>query len=69
VEWKSYTVDHPVELGTLELDAGKPAEFTRSLADGNYTLIISDPKTGAATSVAFSVGWSGIGTTARYPTR
>lgn len=65
--WKSYTVDHPVELGTLDLSAGKPAAFTRSLADGDYTLIVSDRKTGAASSVAFSVGWSGIGTTAAIP--
>jgi uncharacterized protein YfaS (alpha-2-macroglobulin family) len=65
--WRSYTVDHPVELAKLALDGGGPTEFTRSLADGDYTLIISDPNTGAATSVAFSIGWSGLGTSAATP--
>lgn len=65
--WKSYNVDHPVELGQLDLGGGNPTVFTRSLDDGDYTLIINDPKSGAATSVAFSVGWAGIGTNAATP--
>jgi uncharacterized protein YfaS (alpha-2-macroglobulin family) len=65
--WKSYSVDHPVELGKLDLAASGPVNFSRSLPDGNYTLIVADPKTGAASSVAFSVGWSGLGTAAATP--
>jgi uncharacterized protein YfaS (alpha-2-macroglobulin family) len=65
--WHSYTVDHPVELTTLTLAGGIPTGFARSLPDGDYTLIAADPKTGAATSIAFSVGWSGLGTTASTP--
>jgi uncharacterized protein YfaS (alpha-2-macroglobulin family) len=65
--WKSYSVDHPVELGKLDLAASGPVNFSRALPDGNYTLILSDPKTKAATSVAFAVGWSGLGTAAATP--
>jgi uncharacterized protein YfaS (alpha-2-macroglobulin family) len=64
--WHSYTVDHPVELTQQALDAS-PTEFSRSLPDGDYTIIAADPQTGAATSVAFSVGWSGLGTSASTP--
>ncbi len=65
--WRSYTVDHPVELAKLALNGHGPTAFTRSLNDGDYTLIISDPQTGAATSAAFSVGWAGIGTASATP--
>ncbi len=65
--WHSYTVDHPVELTSLTLAGDTPTDFTRSLPDGDYTLIAADSKTGAATSIAFSVGWSGLGTTASTP--
>ncbi len=65
--WRSYTLDHPVELSKLDVAAGEPANVTRSLPDGDYTLIVSDPATGAASSLAFSVGWSGIGTAASTP--
>jgi uncharacterized protein YfaS (alpha-2-macroglobulin family) len=65
--WRSYTVDHPVELGKLDLPAGRPTQFTRTLPDGDYTLILADPKTGAATSLAFTVGWAGIGNAAAIP--
>jgi uncharacterized protein YfaS (alpha-2-macroglobulin family) len=65
--WRSYTVDHPVELGKLDLPAGQPTPFARTLPDGDYTLILADTKTGAATSIAFSVGWSGISNAAATP--
>jgi uncharacterized protein YfaS (alpha-2-macroglobulin family) len=65
--WHSYTVDHPVELTSLAPAGDTPTDFARSLPDGDYTLIAADPKTGAATSIAFSVGWSGLGTTASTP--
>jgi uncharacterized protein YfaS (alpha-2-macroglobulin family) len=65
--WRSYTVDHPVELSKLALGGNGPTAFTRTLSDGDYTLIVSDPRSGAATSVAFSVGWAGIGAAAATP--
>jgi uncharacterized protein YfaS (alpha-2-macroglobulin family) len=65
--WHSYTVDHPVELGKLDLAAGAVTPFSRNLPDGDYTLIVADPVSGAATSVAFSVGWSGLGEAAATP--
>ena len=65
--WQSYDVDHPVELSNLALAGAAPTGFSRTLPDGDYTLIISDPKTGAASSVQFNVGWSGIGSNASTP--
>ena len=65
--WRNYTVDHPVELGKLDLPGTNPLQFSRTLPDGDYTLILSDPQTGAATSFAFTVGWSGISTAASTP--
>jgi uncharacterized protein YfaS (alpha-2-macroglobulin family) len=65
--WHSYTVDHPVALTQLALDGGGPTEVSRALPDGDYTIIAADPRTGAATSVAFSVGWSGLGASASTP--
>jgi uncharacterized protein YfaS (alpha-2-macroglobulin family) len=65
--WHSYTVDHPVELGKLDLAGDAATPFSRGLPDGDYTLIVADPVSGAASSVAFSVGWSGLGEAAATP--
>ena len=49
--------DFPVESGNLSVAANAPAGLDFQKDWGRYRLEISDPRTGAATSVRFRVGW------------
>jgi len=49
--------DSPVDSGDLSVAANKPAELSFRKDWGRYRLEISDPRSGAATSVRFRVGW------------
>ena len=49
--------DRPIEAGGLDVGADQPAVLARSLPPGRYRWEISDPATGAQSSLRFHVGW------------
>jgi uncharacterized protein YfaS (alpha-2-macroglobulin family) len=49
--------DEPLETGTIDIAAGRPAAFSRTLPAGRYRWEISDAPSGAQTSLRFHVGW------------
>jgi uncharacterized protein YfaS (alpha-2-macroglobulin family) len=49
--------DSPVDSGDLSVAANAPAGLEFQKEWGRYRLEVSDPRTGAATSVRFRVGW------------
>ncbi|MBV9863513.1 MAG: alpha-2-macroglobulin family protein [Alphaproteobacteria bacterium] len=49
--------DEPVEAGTFDIGSGDPAALSRTMAPGRYRWEVTDPATGAATSLRFHVGW------------
>jgi alpha-2-macroglobulin len=49
--------DRPVEAGTLDVAADKPARLSRQLPAGRYRWEVSDARTGARSSLRFRVGW------------
>ncbi|WP_374446787.1 alpha-2-macroglobulin [Stella sp.] len=58
-EWKYRAVvqDRRQEAGALAVAQTLPAAFERTLAAGRWRLDVFDPKTGAASSFRFRVGW------------
>ena len=55
----TYTTEEAVDQGTVDTPAGTPAMLSQHLRWGDYRLIVSDTRSGAASSVRFSVGWGG----------
>jgi hypothetical protein len=49
--------DRPIEAGTLDIAADAPAVLARGLPAGRYRWEVSDPATGAQSSLRFHVGW------------
>src|SRR5207244_3099825 len=49
--------DQPIETGALDVGADAPATLSRSLPEGRYRWEISDPASGAQSSLRFHVGW------------
>lgn len=49
--------DRPIEAGTLEVGAAAPANLSRNLPAGRYRWEVTDPASGAQTSLRFHVGW------------
>lgn len=49
--------DIPVETGTIDVAADKPATLSRNLPAGRYRLEASDGNSGAQSSLRFKVGW------------
>jgi uncharacterized protein YfaS (alpha-2-macroglobulin family) len=49
--------DQPIETGALDVAAGAPATLSRTLPEGRYRWEISDPASGAQSSLRFHVGW------------
>lgn len=58
-QWRYRTTidDRSVESGDLDVAAGAPAKLGFMRDWGYYRLEVSDPETGAATSVRFRFGW------------
>ena len=52
------TVDTDIAGGTFDVGAEQPAELARKLDWGDYRMIVSDPSSGTASSIDFSVGWA-----------
>ncbi len=51
-----------VDTGVLQVSASQPALVSRRFSDwGRFRLDVTDPATGAATSVRFHAGWYGAG--------
>jgi uncharacterized protein YfaS (alpha-2-macroglobulin family) len=51
--------------GAFDIGAGDPATLAETLPWGSYRLTVSDPATGASTSIGFWSGWSGANDGAR----
>jgi uncharacterized protein YfaS (alpha-2-macroglobulin family) len=49
--------DRPMEAGVTSVGAEEPAVLARSLPAGRYRWEVSDPATGAQSSLRFHVGW------------
>lgn len=61
--------DNSVDSGTLDIVSGEPAQLSFQRDWGRYRLEVSDPRTGAATSVRFRVGWFSSSVSADVPDR
>ncbi|HEX5325486.1 MAG TPA: alpha-2-macroglobulin, partial [Acetobacteraceae bacterium] len=62
-----HTVDEPIFNGSLDVPADAPGVVTQALDWGHYRLVVSDPATGAASSVRFDVGWAATAGNADTP--
>ncbi len=49
--------DRPIEAGSLDVGADMPAALARPLPAGRYRWEVTDPATGAQSSLRFHVGW------------
>ena len=54
---KSHIRSQPIEAGTLDIAADDPAILARQLPAGRYRWEVSDPASGAQSSLRFHVGW------------
>ncbi len=64
-----YTTEDAVADGTFDVAADRPAELVQSPGWGDYRMIVSEPSSGAKSSVAFSVGWGSSSADADLPDR
>jgi uncharacterized protein YfaS (alpha-2-macroglobulin family) len=65
--WHFHTVDHPVASGDLAVGETAPAALAQPVEWGSYRLTVSDPESGAATSVRFYAGWGQTSQSAETP--
>ncbi len=56
-----HVVDDPVDSGTIDVPADRPAAFSHPVEWGDYRLVVVDPATQVASSVRFSAGWASAG--------
>ena len=56
-----HVVDVPLDSGTIDVPADRPAQFSHQADWGDYRLVVTDPQTQAATSVRFTSGWETTG--------
>jgi len=66
-EWR-YTTQVRTRIvagGTFNIDAANPAMLAETLPWGSYRLTVTDPASGASTSVGFWSGWAGANDGAR----
>src|SRR5204862_4956948 len=49
--------DQPIETGALDIAGDTPAALSRNLPAGRYRWEVSDPASGAQSSLRFHVGW------------
>jgi alpha-2-macroglobulin len=54
---KSNIHSQPIDTGTIDVAADAPANLSRQLPPGRYRWEVSDPGTGAQSSLRFHVGW------------
>ncbi len=56
--WEVYSRDIPVTSGTIDVEADKLAVVSQTQSWGRYRLIVTDPTTGAASSISYYSGWA-----------
>jgi uncharacterized protein YfaS (alpha-2-macroglobulin family) len=54
---KSHIRSQPIDAGTLDVAADRPATLARQLPAGRYRWEVADPASGAQSSLRFHVGW------------
>jgi alpha-2-macroglobulin len=54
---KSHIRSQPIEAGTIDVPADAPASLARQLPAGRYRWEVTDPASGAQSSLHFHVGW------------
>src|SRR6202035_3816388 len=54
---KSHIRSQPIDAGTVDVGADAPANLARQLPAGRYRWEVTDPATGAQSSLRFHVGW------------
>jgi hypothetical protein len=66
--WRRTGRDVPINAGALNVAADKFAEITQEkMKSGDYRLIVTDPASGAESSMRFYVGWGGGANDANTP--
>lgn len=56
-DYEVQVVDHSLAGGSLDVTAEAPLALTQKVEAGRYRLEITDPQTGAASSLRFHAGW------------
>src|SRR5580704_14277642 len=54
---KSHNRSQPIDAGTIDVPTDAPANLARQLPAGRYRWEVTDPASGAQSSVRFHVGW------------
>ena len=54
---KSHIRSQPIDAGTIDVSANGPASLARQLPAGRYRWEVTDPSSGAQSSLRFRVGW------------
>jgi hypothetical protein len=54
---KSHIRSQPIDAGTIDIPAGAPTTLARQLPAGRYRWEVTDPSSGAQSSLRFHVGW------------
>ncbi|MBV9202994.1 MAG: alpha-2-macroglobulin family protein, partial [Alphaproteobacteria bacterium] len=54
---KSHIRSQPIDTGAIDVSAGAPAILARQLPAGRYRWEVTDPASGAQSSLRFRVGW------------
>lgn len=54
---KSHIRSQPIDTGTIDIPADAPASLARQLPAGRYRWEVTDPASGAQSSLRFRVGW------------
>ena len=55
--YKSHIRSQPIDTGTANVDNSGPAKLARQLPPGRYRWEVTDPASGAQSSLRFHVGW------------
>src|SRR5207302_6337247 len=54
---KSHIRSQPIDTGAIDIPAGMPVSLARQLPAGRYRWEVTDPASGAQSSLRFHVGW------------
>src|SRR5207248_10022999 len=54
---KSHIRSQPIDTGTVDVGADRPATLVQRLSAGRYRWEVTDPASGAQSSIRFQVGW------------
>ena len=66
--WHYHVVDHPISQGSIDTTGtGSPVQLSQPSGWGDYRLVVTDPESGAVTSIRFAAGWGSGTETADTP--